>query len=220
MYILRVRDSLKNLTSASSRVVVPALRNGDSYAFSVQAFNEFGTGPISNWSNAVIPGAKSRSAPRLKNYVLCCAADVPSPPWNLIVTPGDGTLTINFTPGFDGGRNISGFEVESNDGRFVSRAEPPLVIHALTNGVGYSFRARAVNVIGNGSFSDWSAFVAPGAFSFACSLTNSNRCDRRRSAINAAECQRDFVRWLRDYQLGSACLLAASSGGLRCRRSQ
>ena len=85
---------------------------------------------------------------------------------------GDGKLTVYFdSPADIGGYTIHQYALESDatPARWVFGASSPLVMHQLVNGAPYSFRVRAQNAIGNGTFSSWTAPVLPGSeISRAC----------------------------------------------------
>lgn len=83
----------------------------------------------------------------------------PNEPTDLTVTEQDAQLAVSWTaPSYDGGTNITNYEIEySTDGNTwnaVSRTastETTQTIPALTNGVSYSVRVRALN----GTFGIW-----------------------------------------------------------------
>ena len=83
------------------------------------------------------------------------------------VTPGDGTLSVTFTPGDAGASTISGYEYSTDDGatwrtRAAGTTDSPLVITtisgaantALVNGTTYPLRIRAVTAEGPRAPSD------------------------------------------------------------------
>lgn len=83
----------------------------------------------------------------------------PDAPSDLVAVPGYGEVTIEFTPGADGGRPITSYEYSLDGGvswlEFVPPASgSPVTIPGLTNGVEYSVTLRAVNEIGPGPASD------------------------------------------------------------------
>jgi len=83
----------------------------------------------------------------------------PSAPTNLSVAPGDGQLTISFTPASSNGSPILRYEYSldggSNYSQFpVNYLNSPVIITGLTNRALYtSIRLRAVNSVGAGAAS-------------------------------------------------------------------
>ena len=93
---------------------------------------------------------------------------VPDPPTNLCVIPRDSSLTIIFTPGFDGYRPIIGYLFSTDGITFssTSQTSSPVTITGLTNGTVYTIYLKAVNSIGNSEVSS-SVTAAPIPNSFS-----------------------------------------------------
>ena len=76
---------------------------------------------------------------------------------NVSATPGDGTATINFTPGQDGLSSITNYEYTLDNSTWTAFSPPatsgPVTISGLTNGTTYSVRLRAINGVGEGAAS-------------------------------------------------------------------
>jgi hypothetical protein len=71
------------------------------------------------------------------------------------ITPGNGQLSVAFTPGSDGGSPLTNYEYSIDNGaNFTPRAPTstvsPLLITGLTNGTSYTVRLRSVNAEGTG----------------------------------------------------------------------
>jgi len=76
---------------------------------------------------------------------------VPDPPTSLCVIPGDSTLTILFTPGFNGYSSITDYTF-STDGvtfTYLGQNTSPVTISGLTNGTVYAISLKAVNGVGS-----------------------------------------------------------------------
>ncbi|MFG1605008.1 fibronectin type III domain-containing protein [Actinoplanes sp. NPDC049265] len=115
--------------------VVTGLINGTTYAVRVRAVNQVGAGPAS------LAGA---GTPRT----------VPGAPANLVVTPGNAALGLDFTaPGADGGAAITGYQVSLDNGATWAGLPAGRVVTGLVNGTTYAVRVRAVNAAGAGAAS-------------------------------------------------------------------
>ena len=87
---------------------------------------------------------------------LTVSSGTPEMPTIVDVVPGDGRLTVSFSPGADGGSPITNYKYSINDGldwitRDPAATTSPLVIAGLTNGNNYQLRLRAVNANGDGT---------------------------------------------------------------------
>jgi outer membrane protein OmpA-like peptidoglycan-associated protein len=124
----------------SSPVVISGLTNGTSYSIYLRAINAIGNGSASS-STSITP---ARTAPQA--------------PSGLVGTGGDGTATISFTAGSDGGSTITNYEYSTDNGTTWVTPSPavtssPLTIAGLTNGTSYQMKIRGVNAIGTGTMS-------------------------------------------------------------------
>jgi hypothetical protein len=138
--------------SLSGVVLLDGLENSGTYSVQVRAVNGVGAGPAS------APAAvRVRTTP--------AAPDVDA------VVAGDGSLSIDFTPGDDGGDPIVGYEYSTDGGVTWRDADAgttsPIVVDrasgsgaALANGTLYTVQLRAVNGVGSGAASV-STLVAP-----------------------------------------------------------
>jgi hypothetical protein len=83
------------------------------------------------------------------------APTAPAAPTNLSATAGDGSATISFTPGSDGGSPIIDYKYSLDGGSsWWPLSQPdtasPITITGLTNGTAYSISILAVNSNGDG----------------------------------------------------------------------
>jgi len=80
----------------------------------------------------------------------------PAAPTSLVATPGDGSASIAFTAGANGGVAITKYQYQVGSGSWVDTVgtASPISISGLTNGTNYSIKLRAVNSAGNGAASD------------------------------------------------------------------
>lgn len=72
------------------------------------------------------------------------------------VNPGDGSVTVAFTPGSDGGATISNYDYSVDGGSNWTTLSPastasPIVLTGLTNGTTYQVQIRARNSVGAGA---------------------------------------------------------------------
>lgn len=126
------RPSLSN----APMIQISGLTNNTIYSIQVRGLNATGKGVASN----SISGTPVNT--------------IPNAPTNLSVVAGFGQLTINFTPGFNGGSSITNYEFTLNGGGTwtpfsPSLASSPAVITGLSGGTNYAqIKLRAVNANG------------------------------------------------------------------------
>ena len=136
-------------TNTSTSATITGLTNGQSYQVRVAAINSEGTG-------AYVTGTTT-------------LADRPGAPTGLTFTPGDAQLEVNWTaPSNNGGRTITGYDVEYRSGvggSFTGASHTgtatTATITGLTNGQAYQVRVRAKNSYGAGAW--FSASSTPNA---------------------------------------------------------
>jgi titin len=127
----------------STPVVVFGLTNGTQYTVRIRGLNAVGAGPE---SNALV------GTPRT----------VPNPPTVNTVTGGYRTASVAFTPGFNGGATITGYQYElNNSGTWTPVGLPPspFTVSGLADATGYTLRLRAINSAGTGSPSNSIGFA-------------------------------------------------------------
>ncbi len=130
----------------SSPVSITGLTNGTTYKVKLLAVNTAGDGAASD-AVSVTPRA------------------VPSAPNSLVATPGDGSVSVAFSAGSDGGASISNYEYELNGSGSWFPFSPAVTTSpatiSVTNGVAYTVKLRAVNVAGSGTASSASGSFTP-----------------------------------------------------------
>ncbi len=115
----------------TSSYSVTGLDNGTAYTFEVRAVNSFGAGEAGSASAtpATTPSAPSVSAER-----------------------GDGSSTVSWTAGDDGGSAVTGWQVQVNDGGYTDVAADSMSVSVDTDdGAAYTFSVRGVNDVGEGA---------------------------------------------------------------------
>ncbi|MDW3216510.1 MAG: fibronectin type III domain-containing protein [Ilumatobacteraceae bacterium] len=115
---------------------ITGLTNGTTYFVRIGAVNAAGTGP---WS-----------AP-----VSATPYTTPSAP-AIDITPGDGSLTVGITPGFDGGSAVTAWQYQLDGGAWISTGSlaEAFTVFGLTNATSYDISVRAVNAAGIGDAAD------------------------------------------------------------------
>ena len=130
-----VDDSGIAVTNGPVRMLtVSGLRQGQSYAFTVEAANVSG---VSVRSETVT--ATPRSRPR--------RLPAPGVPGNLTATPGDGEVTLAWSAPA-GSEPVTGYEVQVDAGAWTATGDTATsyTVAGLVNGTSYTFRVRALNV--------------------------------------------------------------------------
>jgi uncharacterized repeat protein (TIGR02543 family) len=144
-------------TVPSTGCEITGLTNGTAYTFTAIARNLAGNSVNSTASAAVTPVGK------------------PSTPTNIVVSAGNASATISFTAPNTGGSAITRYDVEAYDenGVPISPAltctlnvpfPTPLACtfaNTLSNGLKYSFKVSATNVIGTSDSSTATAVITP-----------------------------------------------------------
>ncbi|MCU1415560.1 MAG: fibronectin type protein [Microbacteriaceae bacterium] len=126
-------DSPLVITALSSDGTTP-LTNGTEYYVEVRAVNAIGSGTAS----AVASGI---------------ARTVPSAPAISSLVASNGSLSVTFQPGANGGAAITSYEYRLGTGSWSDTGSlgTTFSIGGLTNGTAYDVQLRAVNSVGNGS---------------------------------------------------------------------
>ena len=123
----------------TSPLSITGLTNGTTYNIKIRAYNSAGGGSASASAVSVTPRT------------------TPSAPTALFATPGNGSATISFTPGFDGGSSILRYAYSTDGGSnwdYLGLGDgSPQTITGLTNGTSYSIRLKAINLVGGGASS-------------------------------------------------------------------
>jgi hypothetical protein len=124
--------------STSSPFTITGLDDATSYTVRVRADSLVGIGAISSPSSFATPAPPS--APTING-----------------ITAGDGTLSVSFSEGGNGGLAISGIEyqlVSAGEWTAAPTLASPLELGGLTNGTEYQISLRADNALGAGGASD------------------------------------------------------------------
>ena len=82
------------------------------------------------------------------------SSTAPQAPTLTSITSADQSLSLFFTPGDDGGEEITNYSVSLNGGSTFTPLSPaqtsnPIIITGLTNGITYSIKLRAINRVGS-----------------------------------------------------------------------
>jgi hypothetical protein len=176
-YVISVRSGgsevgTRTVAAPATGTVVEGLDNGTAYTFTVTAVNAVGAGPESEPSEPVTP------------------VDRPDAPTGVTATPGNGSATVSWTPGDDGGSPILSYTVQVFLGTTIGQevtVEAPatsVVVDGLSNGASYTFSVSARNSVWG---STWSAHSAP--------VTPATTPDAPTDVVAAARDASAVVRW-------------------------
>lgn len=140
------------ISSTITTRTVLRLTPGVDYTFRVRALNNVGVGDWSAESEPVTPSG---------------APVAPEAPTGVVAMPRQGAATVTWAPGSDGGSPIVGSEIRVMSGPTQLRVVPvdgtdtSGTVTGLTNGQGYTFSVRSLNVAGAGAWSAASSPVVP-----------------------------------------------------------
>jgi large repetitive protein len=123
----------------SSPVVITGLTNGTAYSIKLKTVNA--------------NGASSASS-----TVSSTPSTTPNAPTGLSYTTGDSQVSINFTPGSNGGSVITNYQYSTDGGSTFQAFSPaqtssPVTITGLTNGTSYTVQLKTVNANGTSNAS-------------------------------------------------------------------
>lgn len=141
-YSLNNGTSFASAGTTTSPFIITSLTNGVTYQVVIRAVNAIGN-----------------SAP--STMVAAIPSTVPSPPTSLSGTPGDKQITVSFTPGNNGGSDITNYAYSTDNGATYLELSPvdtssPITITKLssngttdlTNNTTYIVRLKTVNANG------------------------------------------------------------------------
>ena len=132
----------------SSPVTISSLTNGTAYTVKLRAVNTAGSGAASSATSSVTPVALAAA------------------PTSLNATAGNGSITVSFTAGSNGGSTITNYEYQLDGGGpwlpfTPPQTSSPVTISGLTNGVAHTVKLRAFNSAGPGVASTATSSVTP-----------------------------------------------------------
>ena len=135
-------------SSSSSTVTISGLTNNTSFTVYGNAQNNYGTSVNTGNASAITPTTRPQA-----------------PTIGTASTPGSNTVSLTFTAGNNGGKNITNYKWSSDGSTYTAfspaQTTSPLTITGLTNGVAYNFYIKAVNANGDGEASAQSNQVTP-----------------------------------------------------------
>jgi chitodextrinase len=125
----------KAATVTGTGATVKNLSNGTAYSFTVTAVNQAGEGPASRAASATPTAAITK----------------PGAPNGLAASPGDGQVTLSWSPPTStGGAAITSYNVYQGGKRVAGVTGTSATVKNLTDGTTYSFTVTAVNKVGEG----------------------------------------------------------------------
>jgi hypothetical protein len=119
--------------------------------------------PATMWSSVayarglfvVVGGFTAPGTNRVLNSGSLQPATVPAAPTSLVATPGNGSASIAFTAGDNGGAAITKYQVKVGSGAWTDAVgtTSPIAVSGLTNFAVSRIKVRAVNSVGDGAAS-------------------------------------------------------------------
>lgn len=185
--------------SLNSPIVISNLVNGTTYVVGIRPVYEEGFGPNSLFLSITLP-------------------TTPSAPTIMSAAPSSNTVTINFTPAFDGGLEISNYEYSIDGGsnwiaRSPSSTDSPIIVTGIANGSTYNVKIRAINALGAGNESN--EVVTSLSFPGAPTLVSADVSEMLGIGFGGGGCQITFF-WNNPASDGGSALIGTQwrvSGG-------
>jgi len=142
-YSINNGTSYSSAGTITSPITISGLTPGQTYPIKLRAVNSIGDGTESTSINAtplIPPGAPTINS----------------------ISIGNGTATVYFTAGSDGGNVITDYQYSTDGSTYISAGiTSPFTISNLVNGQTYPITLRAVNVNGNSAISNMQSAVLP-----------------------------------------------------------
>jgi hypothetical protein len=121
-------------TTTSSPLYIGGFTNGTTYTLYLRAINALGSS---------LTSANITATPAIP----------PAVPTSLALTSGNTSISISFTPGYDGGATITNYLYSSNGSAYTPfspvQTTSPVFFSNLVNGVSYTISIKAVNYLGS-----------------------------------------------------------------------
>jgi len=145
-------------TGASSPIVVAGIASGATPTFTVTATNSYGTSAASSATAAI-------TVTTVPDVPTALVVSSPTGSSGGVNQAGTTTDSLSWTAGANGGKALTGYYWESNDGKAgsigVATAVSPI---AQEGGTAQAYRVYAINANGNSAWSAYSATVTTFAF--------------------------------------------------------
>ncbi len=184
-------------TVTGTGATVKNLSNGTAYSFTVTAVNQAGEGPASRAASATPAAAITK----------------PGAPNGLAASPGDGKVTLAWSPPKStGGAAITGYNVYQGGKKAATVTGTGATVKNLSNGTAYSFTVTAVNKAGEGPASG-AASATPNAASASTSASTSASASASASASGSATASASASAGASASGSASSSVASAPAGG-------
>jgi len=141
-------------STATNQAITWSVQNAGTTGASITGGNTLNTtGAGTAVLTATVVNGATATTPFTHNFnvVVSATPTVPSAPQNLTAVAGNGHVNLTWNPPANSGSSpITGYQVSLDGTNWTATPNTSGLFTGLTNGVSFTFRVRAVNIIGHG----------------------------------------------------------------------